>query len=206
MYDLTGQRFGRLLVLERCGSDKQKNATWKCLCDCGNQTVKSGVYLRNGDTKSCGCLHKETVTALMSTHKKSKTRLYRVWSGMKTRCYNPNSSNYKYYGGKGIKMCDLWANDFDAFSEWAIKNGYDENAPVQNCTIDRIDPLKGYSPENCRWVNQKRQCNNQTSNKILVCDGVEHTMSEWADILGIKYTTLRARIRRGHTIENMISA
>lgn len=205
MYDLTGQRFGRLLVLERDGSDKQKNATWKCLCDCGNQVVKTGIYLRNGDTRSCGCLQKETVSNLMSTHKKSKTRLYRVWAGIKTRCCNSNSDNYKYYGGNGITICDEWKNSFEAFSKWAIKNGYDENAPAQECTIDRIDSSKGYSPENCRWANHKEQCNNQTSNKMLTYNGDVHTMSEWADILGIKYTTLRARIRREVSVENAFS-
>lgn len=205
MYDLTGQKFGRLLVLERAGTDKRKNATWRCLCDCGNETIKSSVYLRNGDTKSCGCLHKEVVSDMKSTHRKSKSRLYKVWAGIKNRCSNPKASNYKYYGGKGITMCSEWARSFDAFYKWAFQNGYDETAHAQECTIDRINVSEGYSPENCRFATHKEQCNNQTSNKILTYNGEEHTMAEWADILGIKYTTLRARIRRGLPIEKAFS-
>lgn len=205
MYDLTGQKFGKLLVLERCGSDKNGNAMWKCRCDCGNITVKAGMYLRNGDTKSCGCLHHEEVSAMMSTHGKSKTRLYRVWAGIKNRCYNQNADNYRYYGGRGISMCDEWRDDFEAFAHWAFENGYDEDAPPQACTIDRIDVSTGYCPTNCRWVGHKEQCNNQTSNKIIVYNGISRTMSEWADTLGIKYTTLRARLRRGDPIDKAFS-
>ena len=205
MYDLTGERFGRLLVIERCGSDKSKNALWRCICDCGNETVKSGIYLRNGDTRSCGCLHKETVSKRMSTHRLSRTRLYRVWSGIKNRCYNPNTDNYKYYGEVGIGMCDEWRNNFEAFLEWSISNGYDENAKAQECTIDRIDTSKGYSPDNCRWANHTIQCNNQTSNKLLTFNGETHTIAEWARKQGINYSTLRARINRGVPVETALS-
>ena len=94
MYNLVGKKFGRLTVVERYGSDKSKNATWKCVCECGNKCVAVGIRLRSGETKSCGCLHREIVSNQMMTHNKSKTRLYRVWAGIKTRCYNENSDNY----------------------------------------------------------------------------------------------------------------
>lgn len=116
---------------------------------------------------------------------------------MKSRCYNENVDNYKYYGGKGVKMCDEWRDSFEAFEKWAYENGYDETAGAQKCTIDRIDVLKDYEPSNCRWVNHVVQCNNQTSNVILELNGESHTMAEWARILGVKYTTLRGRIYRG---------
>lgn len=124
---------------------------------------------------------------------------------MKTRCSNENADNYQYYGGKGITVCDEWQNSFESFYNWSMKNGYNENAKPQECTIDRIDLSLGYSPDNCRWVNHYIQCNNQTSNKLFTYNGETHTMSEWASIFDIKYTTLRARIRRGHSFEEAIS-
>lgn len=106
MYQLKGKQFGRLLVVDRAGSDKAKNATWRCRCDCGKEKVVSIRDLIAGDTRSCGCLQRELVKERMTTHKASKTRLYRVWAGIKNRCYNKNSENYKYYGGKGIAVCE----------------------------------------------------------------------------------------------------
>lgn len=205
MIDMKGMKFGRLTVIEIAGRDASNNITWRCLCDCGNEKVVPGIYLRVGDTKSCGCLHKEIVKRRMSTHGKSKTRLYKVWAGIKSRCNNALTDNYKYYGEKGISICDEWANSFELFSEWSYANGYNESAPSQNCTIDRIDNTLPYSPDNCRWVDHIVQCNNQSSNRLFTHNGETHTMAEWARILGIKYTTLRARIRRGHTFEEAIS-
>lgn len=201
---MTGMRFGRLTVIERAGSDSSKNVTWRCRCDCGNEVIVPGIYMRNGDTRSCGCLHREIVKQAMSTHRESKTRLYRVWAGIKTRCYNSKSDNYKYYGAKGITMCDEWMDSFEAFKKWSVANGYDENAGIQMCTIDRIDNSKPYSPENCRWVDHVEQCNNQSKNKLFEYDGQIRTMAEWARFFDIKYTTLRARIRRGYTFEEAI--
>lgn len=204
MYQLKGKQFGRLLVVDRAGSDKAKNATWRCRCDCGKEKVVSSRDLIAGDTRSCGCLQRELVKERMTTHKASKTRLYRVWAGIKNRCYNKNSENYKYYGGKGIAVCEEWRNDFTAFSEWAIENGYNEYAATQECTIDRIDNSKDYCPSNCRWSNHTSQCNNQSSNKLFTYNGETLTMAEWARRTGIKYTTLRARIRRGVPFEEAI--
>ena len=141
---------------------------------------------------------------MMSTHKQSKTRLYRVWAGIKNRCYNEKSLNYQYYGAKGITMCDEWKNSFEAFRDWAVTNGYDSNAAAQECTIDREDNTKGYFPGNCKWTNHRTQCNNQSSNKMFTYDGQTLTMAEWARVAGIKYSTLRARIRRGVPFEEAI--
>lgn len=197
MIDLTGKRFGRLVVVGRAGSSKNKSILWECICDCGNRVIKDGVNLRCGDTKSCGCLHRDSVKKTMQTHAMSKTRLYRVWAGVKSRCYNEHADNYKYYGARGIHMCDQWKDNFYEFFRWAISSGYKEDASAQECTLDRIDNLGDYSPDNCRWSTHKTQCNNQRSNLVFELNGETHTMSEWADIFNIKYTTLRARIRRG---------
>lgn len=204
MIDMKGQRFGRLTVIEVAGRDKSKNVTWTCQCDCGAEVVVSGINLRVGDTKSCGCLHREKIKEQMSTHGYSKTRLYKVWAGIKSRCYNPNCDNYKYYGAKGITMCDDWKDNFESFRKWSFDNGYDESAGSQECTIDRIDNSMPYSPENCRWTDHVIQCNNQSKNKIFEYDGRALTMAEWAREFDIKYTTLRARIRRGIPFEEAI--
>ena len=139
--DLTGQRFGRLTVLERAGTDSRREAVWRCICTCGNEIYVQGHHLRCGNTQSCGCLRVDTAT----THGESRSRLYHIWFGMKTRCYNPNTKDFKNYGGRGITVCPEWLYDFPAFQKWAIANGYRDDL-----TIDRIDNDKGYSPDNCR--------------------------------------------------------
>lgn len=196
-YDLRGQRFGRLLVLNRHGSDNKKNITWLCQCDCGNQKIIIGTAMLRGETRSCGCLQKEAARKTLQTHGKSKTRLYRVWAGMKSRCLNPNADNYKYYGAIGVTICDEWIDDYETFESWALSSGYDDTAGSQECTLDRIDNTKGYSPDNCRWTNHFIQCNNQSSNKVYSYNGESHTISEWAKISGVKYKTLVARLNNG---------
>lgn len=157
--DLTGKKFGRLTVLKRVENKKEKSgqkSQWLCRCDCGRMTIKLGTRLRNGYTKSCGCLQKEATSRANSTHRGTGTRLYNEWRAMKSRCYISSSSNYEYYGEKGIKVCNEWLHDFETFKEWALTSGYKEDL-----TIDRIDAEKDYSPDNCRWITLQKNCWNR---------------------------------------------
>lgn len=187
--DLTGKQFGRLTVLCKNGKSKAGHTLWKCKCECGNVTTVFGCNLTKGVTNSCGCFRKEKPTKHGMTH----TRIRRIWSTMKQRCYNDNNIGYKNYGKRGIVVCDEWKNDFQAFYEWSMANGYTEEM-----SIDRIDVNGNYEPSNCRWVSMKEQQNNRTDNHYITHNGETHTMSEWADIVGIPYGTLNSRINTLH--------
>lgn len=171
LVDLTGQRFGQITVLGRtqnhiCASGQQKTA-WRCLCVCGKEFVATSGNLRNGHYESCGCLVAKRMSAIgqkRKTHGESKTRLYRIWAGMKDRCENPHNIKYSIYGGKGIKVCPEWLNSFDKFRDWAVANGY-----ADNLTIDRIDSNGNYDPSNCRWETYSVQ--NKNRNKWHWSDG-----------------------------------
>lgn len=161
--DIKGQRFGLLEVLELTEEKgPYGDKIWKCKCDCGNIAFVSNNHIKT--RKSCGCLRRNSLENLKThshtTHGGEGTRLYGVWHHMKQRCENPHHNSYHNYGGRGITVCEQW-RDFAKFREWAIANGYDENAPRGACTIDRIDNDKGYSPDNCRWVDMKTQCSNK---------------------------------------------
>lgn len=194
--DLTGQKFGRLTVLKRDGYDSRgKRILWLCKCDCGNTVRVAGGNLKNGNTQSCGCYFLDRVTKHGGSKKEgNKYRLYKIWSDMKARCSNPNEALYKNYGARGILVCDEWKDSFETFCEWAVENGYDYNAPRGECTLDRIDVNGNYCPENCRWIPINTQQYNKTTSRVLEYNGEKHALAEWADILGIKQTSLSSRI------------
>lgn len=197
--EMTGKRFGRLEVIERA-ANRGGSVIWKCRCDCGTIKDIPAKTLRNGTAQSCGCLQKEKVSMANGTHRMRKTRLYGIWHSMKNRCVDTNDIGYHLYGARGIKVCDEWRDSFEAFRDWAMANGYRDDL-----TIDRNDPDGDYCPENCRWATQKEQQNNRRNNKRLFFNGEEHTMSEWAEITGIKVGTIHSRLKRGWTVEKTLT-
>lgn len=198
--DMVGKRFGRLTVLSRAGRDKHRNTQWLCRCDCGVITVVLGGNLRRGYTKSCGCFNKKTARDRATTHGGSGSRLYHIRTNMIQRCYNTNIPEYPRYGGRGITVCKEWRESFAAFRDWALANGYSDSL-----SIDRIDNEKGYSPENCRWVDEIQQANNKGNSHRITFNGETHTIAEWARLIGVPSTRIRDRLRLGWSIEKALT-
>lgn len=193
---LVGKRFGRLTVVRDSGRrlDKCGNILWECKCDCGNTTyvLTSNLVKKHSGTVSCGCHSLEMKTKHNLTI--TNPRIYKILVGMKGRCYNPNSRGYKWYGERGIKICDEWMgeNGFQNFYNWAIANGYGENL-----TIDRIDVNGNYEPSNCRWVTIQEQRRNTRRNHWITINGETKMISEWAKLMNISSSTIRNRIKMG---------
>lgn len=186
--DITGRKYGRLTVLRENGKCNN-GILWLCRCECGNEVNVLAYNLKNGHTKSCGCFQSEARSKTHSTHMESKSRLYRIWRHIKSRCLNPNVCHYRYYGGRGISICQEWLNSYEEFAKWALSNGYSEGL-----SIDRIDVNGNYEPSNCRWTNAKVQANNKTNNRLIEYNGESHSLSEWSNILGISRLTISKRI------------
>lgn len=201
--DLTGQNFNRWTVIEYSGKDKYNNALWLCECNCENKTrrIVNGNNLRRGISTSCGCLQKElarenciernerTGAQYAKKHGLRYTRIYAIWSGMIDRCYRKKNKKYKDYGGRGIRVCDEWRNDVNAFYNWAMNNGYDNNF-----SIDRINNDSNYEPNNCRWTTVDKQVNNRRYNRIYTYNNKSQTLKQWADEYNINYHTLISRL------------
>ncbi|WP_417444603.1 hypothetical protein [Joostella sp.] len=207
--EMIGKKFNRLTIISFIGIDNYRNKVWKCVCVCGNYTKASTTSLKKGNTKSCGCLQKEkaamTGRNILKTHGLSKnadgtkTRLFRIWSGMKTRCNNSRVVEYPRYGGKGVEVCASWMN-YENFHKWSINNGY-----KNNLSIDRIDVDGNYEPSNCRWVTDKIQCRNRTSSRLLTFKGDTKTLSEFAEEFNISIQALHNRLKRGWSLEESLT-
>lgn len=183
-----GTRFGMLTIIKEVEPYYYNGHPYRqflCQCDCGKTSITTLGRLRIGMTKSCGCK-----SGSRPNHKElTNSRIYNIWRSMKQRCYDSNAISFPNYGGRGISVCDEWRNDFMAFYNWSIANGY-----ADNLTIDRIDSKGNYEPSNCRWVTYKQQANNTSSNVLVTHNGESHTLAMWGEILGIQPQTLNYRI------------
>lgn len=194
--DLTGQKFGRLTVIEKIGSDKY-GVKWKCKCSCGNYTEVYGTLLRKHKSSSCGCYKKEINSKIchdtFTTHGETNTSLYKVWQGMKKRCFNPKEKAYKNYGGRGVTVCSEWKENFLTFKKWAEENGY-----KKDLTIERINNNGNYEPSNCTWIPLPQQANNRRSSHFITFKGEKRTITEWSKIVRLNRRTISYRINNLH--------
>lgn len=174
--DLTGQRFGRLTVIERGPNvtlGRVSAVAWRCACDCGTKPVVSARSLTGGNTQSCGCWRRE-FTRANQTHGRSRDRVYYVWKAMRRRCADKSS---KHYGGRGIAVCERWQK-FENFVA-------DMGDRPEGATVERIDVNGNYEPCNCRWATRKEQGRNKRNNYLIAHEGATHPISEWAEVTGI---------------------
>lgn len=192
--NIVGQKFARLEVLEFKPGKGIKRAGWLCKCECGNTVAVDTNKLKSGHTKSCGCLKTE------GKHKDSYTRLYQIWSDMKSRCCNANIKNWSRYGGRGISVNTGWKHDYLAFKNWAMANGYSKDL-----TIDRINVDGNYEPDNCRWATDKQQSNNKGNNRCVEFENQVHTLAEWSEIKGIIPKTLEFRLDANWKLEDVFN-
>lgn len=184
--DITNHKYGNLTVL-KLEKVINRRYMWLCKCDCGNKVVVSGNHLKNGHTKSCGCYNKNRIKKLNYKNGLSSTKLYYTYRNMLNRCYRCSNDMYADYGGRGIIVCDEWlgADGFINFSKWVLNNGYQEKF-----TIDRIDNNKGYSPNNCRWVDKYVQANNKRNNHYIKINGEIDTVGNMARKYNVSYWNL----------------
>lgn len=197
--DLTGNAFGRLIVLQRDGTSTNGKAQWRCRCQCGRETTAVGSELRNGHTTSCGCWRVERNRTSSLSHGQHGSATYKTWEAMKTRCTNQNVKSYADYGAKGVKVCARWAESFEAFLA-------DMGERPAGTTLDRWPNTRGdYEPGNCRWATRIEQQRNTSSSVMLTFDGMTLTQAEWAERTGIAQETLSYRMRRGWPAEKALT-
>ena len=201
-----GERYGRLTIIrevEPAGSSHKRVRRFLCRCDCGNEIICRLPNLKSGTTKSCGCYRKFVSSNRRDCHHLQNTRIYRIWCGMKRRCYNKHNEHFDRYGGRGIIVCDEWKTDFMNFYDWAMSNGYDDKL-----SIDRINNEGNYEPSNCRWANQKQQIVNSTAAIKCSLGGNIVSLSDIADILGVSFKRIRRivyMLNNGYDMNEILS-
>jgi hypothetical protein len=198
LIDKTGKRFGKLLVLNLDRIDKPEGAFWRCQCDCGAIKIFRTALLKQGRSRSCGCIQ----TTHKATRGGKRNYIYTTWQSIKARCENPNCDAYSNYGGRGIHLHDPW-HDASVFIREVIAEIGER--PARH-SIDRIDNNGHYEPGNIRWATTKQQCNNKRCNKIITFNGTTKTLEEWADETGHNSARLQRRLDLGWSIEKTLTA
>ena len=198
LIDLTGKKFGRLVVIEGIEKrSKNGRVLWKCLCDCGNYSTVCSSDLKSGNTKSCGCGEIEN----RITHGMSKHKCFKTWDGMMRRCYSEKHMAYHNYGGRGISVVKQWRESPKVFIEWMVANGWEKGLE-----IDRIDNDGDYMPENCRIVTTMENHNNTRYNRRFIAYGENLTVGEASRKYKIRYSTIMERLKRGWTGNRAVSS
>ncbi|HDY88064.1 MAG TPA: hypothetical protein ENH82_08135 [bacterium] len=197
-HNLLNKTFGRFLVIRYQGKDKTSHHYWVCRCICGVEKGIAETSLKRGRSKSCGCLRKETTSKNRKTHGKAATPIYRVWQGIKRRCYCKKSLDYKYYGERNIYVCKQWKDSFETF--------YSDmgDIPFKGATIERKDNNGPYSPSNCKWATLKEQANNKRSNRMITINGKTKTLVQWRSIFNRNRHTFYDRIKLGWSEEKAL--
>lgn len=201
--DLTGRRFGRLVVTAFYGRDVQpsgqKPVRWSCRCDCGAEVSALAGPLCDGRTQSCGCLQRERASEAKTIHGMRRSAEYRIWSLMKDRCFNSEGESFKNYGGRGISVCERWANSFgDFLSDMGAR-------PSSRHELDRINNDRDYEPGNCRWAPRSVQANNKRNNVVVEALGERLTVAQWSRRSGIKDKVIYKRLVRGWLPERAVT-
>lgn len=192
--DLTGQRFGRWSVISFSHKNSGGERYWNCRCDCGAERPVKANGLTSGRSTSCGCYHRETV----SMHGMTGKPTFISWLSLKGRCLNPESPDYHRYGGRGIKVCERWANSFDAFVS-------DMGHRPEGTTLDRIDVNGNYEPGNCQWSSASRQQRNRRDTRMATFRDITKCLSDWEDETGIPASVLGWRLENGWTAEKALT-
>lgn len=195
--DFAGKTVNRLTAVKKVHGPNDHNIYWEFLCSCGKVTTTMASSVISGSIKSCGCLRADAMKAL-AKHGMAKTKVYKTWAGMKSRCTNPNNARWADYGGRGIYLCDSWM-DFEPFYQDMGE------PPSKYHSLDRINVNGNYCPENCRWATSKEQSLNMRTNLRITINGDEKTVHEWASIYSMTHTCLRTRLRRGWEIVRAVS-
>ena len=199
LIDITGQRFGRLTAVRYYDYTNNNGSRWLFRCDCGRDVVAYSSLVRQGRTKSCGCLNQELRKG-RARHGMVGTPVYNAWLHMRQRCNNQACPEYRNYGARGISVCPEW-DDFSAFYDWSMQNGY-----RKGLTIDRIDNDGNYSPDNCRWATMLTQENNKRNNHFVTYRGQRMTVSQCARAAGVSRNSLNYRLGRGMTADEAVDS
>jgi hypothetical protein len=199
--NISGVRFGSLIANSDIGPDKRKQRIWSCTCDCGNVIHVAAGVLRNGNTKSCGCLKAELAKQRFTKHgakvDRKPTPEYVSWSLMRDRCNNHNNPNFNYYGGRGISVAKEW-DDFNVFLA-------DMGQRPNGSTIERIDSNGNYEPVNCRWATRKEQARNRAYCRRVLWDGQERLLWELADEHKVPVHIVHQRLHQGWDLNRTLT-
>lgn len=189
--NLVGRRFGRLVVTAIAQPDARGRTSFVCRCDCGTDKVVASNALSTGTTRSCGCLGVESRRNRATTHGMTETAEHRCWAKMKSRCLNRSDRGFGNYGGRGIRVCDRWVNSFEAF--------YADMGPrpTPDHSLERVDVNGHYEPGNTVWTTRRAQSRNRRNNRMVTVDGVTRTLTEWCELVGLAYDTVRRRLDDG---------